>query len=382
MITMSYDEYNVLLKKSKYKYKRKFDALKGYYENYNKEMTDKNFSKLCRKYRKLIIRLIREVSKNVLKYYDHEVIIMLSGSLARHSNNLFSDIDLNFLTNENDSQYIIELEDIIDNILCNVMEFRGRDKVHTMAVYLPLKFNDKTIKDRIIFKEQTVMFNYRPNYETLMFENYNSTRNIDEIINYLNNNDTINNLNEWTSCFEIIYNKGNLKRKYKQNRKVCKSTINLIESIDNLLDRIEKIEKLIINKRNIKNKDLKKIYKTDVLFNTYEMLAIVFRYDDNIKKFNLDEFAKKSKIIDKREIDKIYKHLRNIQNLQLILNKMELDLSSHSDELIDLNIVNEYYKSLTNKNDIMKDLEISKSNLYETDKKILKNLRRKLNEKR
>ena len=30
----------------------------------------------------------------------------------------------------------------------------------------------------------------------------------------------------------------------------------------------------------------------------------------------------------------------------------------------------------------MKDLEISKSNLYETDKKILKNLRRKLNEKR
>lgn len=70
MITMSYDEYNVLLKKSKYKYKRKFDALKGYYENYNKEMTDKKFSKLCRKYRKLIIRLIREVSKNVLKYYD------------------------------------------------------------------------------------------------------------------------------------------------------------------------------------------------------------------------------------------------------------------------------------------------------------------------
>lgn len=61
---------------------------------------------------------------------------------------------------------------------------------------------------------------------------------------------------------------------------------------------------------------------------------------------------------------------------------MELDLSSHSDELIDLNIVNEYYKSLTNKNDIIKDLEISKSNLYETDKKILKNLRRKLNEKR
>lgn len=61
---------------------------------------------------------------------------------------------------------------------------------------------------------------------------------------------------------------------------------------------------------------------------------------------------------------------------------MELDLSSHSDELIDLNIVNEYYKSLTNKNDIMKDLEISKSNLYESDKKILKNLRRKLNEKR
>ena len=61
---------------------------------------------------------------------------------------------------------------------------------------------------------------------------------------------------------------------------------------------------------------------------------------------------------------------------------MEIDLSSHSDELIDLNIVNEYYKNLTNKNDIMKDLEISKSNLYETDKKILKNLRRKLNEKR
>lgn len=382
MIRMNYDEYNVLLKKCKYRYKKKLDALKEYYENYNKEMTDKKFSKLCRKYRKMVIRLIREISKNVLKYYDYDVIVLLSGSLARHSNNLFSDIDLNFLINENDSQYIIELEDIIDNILCNVMEFRGRDKVHTMAVYLPLRCNDKPIKDKIIFKEQTVMFHYRPNYETLMFENYNSTRNIDEIINYLNNNDTINNLNEWSSCFEIIYSKGNLKRKYKHNRKVCKSTINLIEFIDNLLGRIEKTEKLIIDKKDVQNKDLKKIYKTDVLFNTYEMLAIVFRYDDNIKKFNLDEFSKKSKIIDKSEIDKIYKHLKNIQNLQLILNKMELDLSSHSDELIDLNIVNGYYKNLTNKNDIIKDLEISKSNLYETDKKILKNLRRKLNEKR
>lgn len=377
---MNYDEYNTLLKIYERKYKSKIELLKDYYEKNNRKISNKLFFKLCQKHRKLTIKLIKSLSKKVLKHYNDEVIVLINGSLARHSNNLFSDIDLNLLIGHDNDQRIIELEDIIDIILCNIMGFRGRDKVHTMAVYLPLKSNHNSIKDKLILEHQKIIIHYRENSEVLMYENYNSTRNIDEIIEYLNSHDTVNILNEWSNCFEIVYNKGNLKNKYKRNRKKCNSTVNLQSLIDNLILRIEKEKKLIFNEKIIKNRDLKKNYKTDVLCSTYEMLAIVFRYDIHIKKFNLNEFAKKSKLINKNQIDKIYVHLRNIQDLQLILSKMGLDLSSHSDEQIDLDLVNEYYEKLTNNTDIIEELQKSKISLYEVNKNVLEKVRRKLNE--
>lgn len=197
----------------------------------------------------------------------------------------------------------------------------------------------------------------------------------------MNKNDTINSLNEWSNCFEIIYSKGKLKKLYNNQRKKCNDITNLTIFIDNLISKINKDDKIILHNR-IKNSDLKEIVKTNTLFNTYAMLAIVYRYEKKTKKFNLDEFYSKSSIISKEEIEKIFNHLKNVQNLQIILDSNKIDLTSHSNKVIDINKINKQYKKMFNKNNIINDLILSKKELYDMIKKILNKIRRDLYEQK
>jgi len=382
---MNYNKYNKISKKYIQKYKNKIDKIKYRYKKAIKTIDNKSFMKLCKKHRKLTIKIIKKISKEFFKDYKKDIIILTSGSLARHSNNLYSDIDLNIFTNNYEFEKIIELEDLIANLLYKIMNFKGRDKIHSMAVYLPLISSKKIdMSNNSYIKtldNKKIVINCRPNSEQLIFENYNSTRNINNILEYLNKNDTINSLNEWSNCFEIIYSKGKLKKLYNNQRKKCNDITNLTIFIDNLISKINKDDKIILHNR-IKNSDLKEIVKTNTLFNTYAMLAIVYRYEKKIKKFNLDEFYSKSSIISKEEIEKIFNHLKNVQNLQIILDSNKIDLTSHSNKVIDINKINKQYKKMFNKNNIINDLILSKKELYDMIKKILNKIRRDLYEQK
>lgn len=135
---------------------------------------------------------------------------------------------------------------------------------------------------------------------------------------------------------------------------------------ENLIDNINKnniyLDFLI---ERIENCKLKKIYKTDVLFNFYKLLAIDFRMEKNIKEFTIDCFFLNSKRIDKRMFVCFYKYLNIIQNLQYILDLEKTDLSSHSSDILDLVEINKIYKCVFKKDNIIYDLNLYKKELYD-----------------
>ena len=62
--------------------------------------------------------------------------------------------------------------------------------------------------------------------------------------------------------------------------------------------------------------------------------------------------------------DIFYKYQDLVQTLQFILDRVDVDLSIHSNELIDLNYINNEYKKLTNRENIILDLNSCKKDVY------------------
>lgn len=239
---MNLNEYLLLIDKFELKYGLKINKIRVEYEKSIKTMSVEKIKKFTSEYRELIKRMIIELSEIFLSDYSGKVLVALTGSLARKSNTIFSDIDLNFLTNSSINDDIIEIEDKIAYILQQVMKYRGRDKIHTMTVYLPLINNNNfdyiyENKYPLNFKDGTIYYSCRKNVERLMYESYNATRSIYDVVQYLNQNDTSEKLYEWTNCFEILYNKG-FENEYFELRHVSKTKINLLFHIDELIEKM------------------------------------------------------------------------------------------------------------------------------------------------
>lgn len=354
------------------KYSNKIFLLRKKYLKLVPNITVDEFKKLNKLYRIYINDLVRDVIHELKKYYEIEFCAVLSGSLARHTNTLFSDIDINYLTLEENKDYskIVELEDKINYILQNVLKFRGKDRIHSMVIFLPLISDKKPNfisenKYELKFTNGIIYVKCRDNAEKLMYETYNSTRNLYDVINYFNQNDNILELNEWSYCFEFIYNE-QLHNIYNRERKLYRKHNNIKKQIIKLIEQINcDTNYLDCNCQKVTNANFKKMYKTTVLFNFYKMMAIFYRLDHNIKKFNLDDFYKNGLMLDKKVFYYFNKYLMIIQNIQYILNEKDLDLSSHNNDDININDINYLYKKIIGRDHLIKDLNRYKKKLYE-----------------
>ena len=135
---MNLEKYNIIKDKFITLYRDKILGLRDYYESKSYDISIEEFKMLNEKYRDYIIEMINKLGSIFKKNYNIDFCITLSGSLARNSNNLFSDIDINYLTTSHNYEDIIDIEDKINYILQEVLKFRGKDKLHSMVVYLPL----------------------------------------------------------------------------------------------------------------------------------------------------------------------------------------------------------------------------------------------------
>ena len=362
-------DFNEINKKMCDKYSSKFLYLIKEYEDMARNIKIRDFRRLNKLYKKYIDDLILDIVKEINKYYNIDYCVVLSGSLARRSNTLFSDIDINYLTIGNNYNELIDLEDKVNYILKNVLKFRGKDRIHSMVVYLPLISNIKlesvsNNKYPLKLSDGVIYDTCRENAEELMYETYNSTRGLLDVCNYFNDNDTDTKLNEWSYCFECIYNK-ELFNCYLFNRKVFRKDKGISKLAFSLIKEIEEDDSYLNkNTSEVVNSNFKKIYKTKVLFNFYKVLALFYRIDDNICEFNIKDFYYNSKILNKRIFYYFDKYLEIIQSIQFILNKYGKDLSSHSSEIIVIDSFNRDYKKLTGRDNVILDLNNYKKKLY------------------
>lgn len=367
---MNLEKYNMIKDKFISSYRDKILGLREYYEFKIYDISIEEFDMLNRKYRNYIIEMINELGCIFKDAYNTDFCIALSGSLARNTNNLFSDIDINYLTILNNFETIIDIEDKINYILQEVLKFRGKDKLHSMVVYLPLIDNKKinAIENNeyiLNFVDGKIKVKCRENAEQLMYQAYNSTRNIYDVVKYFNKHDNEFNINEWAYCFKFIFNK-EYQKIYREHRNEYRKSNNINIFIDNLLNDIRRDDTYLDeNTIHIENAYLKHIYKTTVLFNFYKLLAIFYRIDKNVSSFNIDYFFKESIMLDKHLFNLFNEYLKIIQDLQLILDKKDIDLSSHSNIIFNINNINEIYKVLTDRENILSDLNIKKKKLYD-----------------
>ena len=366
---MKIEEYYNILNKYNIKYNYKLKKIRKDYEKKCSNISIKLFKKYIKMYNSIIKCLIIELINEFLKKSEMEYYIFLSGSLARETNTLYSDIDINYLvTNEENQNKIIDIEDKINYILKNILEFRGKDRIHSMVVYIPLISKKHLLsfennKYPLSFINGVIYDQCRKNTEKLMFESYNSTRLLQDVLEYFNKFENEKSLNEWTYCFKLLTTNSNLNS-YKRDEYRNDKNINYF--IKALNKNIIK-DNFYLKSTDLycKNCTLNKIYKSNVLNNVYQYLAIIYRIDSRITSFNIIEFENKCDIIERKFYELFYKYLLSIQNLQLILNKMNIDLSSHSYLRLDLSTINDYYYSLCGKLNIINDLNMQKKELYE-----------------
>lgn len=368
---MNIELYSNILNAYYKKYNPKIKKIRGNYEKHCKKISTKKFRKINQKYAYYIKKIVYELINEFMISYNFEYLVSLNGSLARETNTIYSDVDINYLIKDLLHQKeIIEIEDKINYILKKILDFRGKDKIHSMVVYLPLTSNQKyefitNNQYPICFNNGIIYDKCRKNAEQLMYELYNSTRKIDDVIAYLNANDNRNNLNEWTYCWNIITSK-KLEYYYENNRKEFRTKENIIFFIKQVINDINDDNNYLSSSlKYVKNCDLKKIYKSRVLNNIYYYLAIVYRLDHKIPKYTLSEFRKKSRTIDKIFYEKFYGYLMTIQNLQLILDKQNIDLSSHSQRKLNIEVLNQKYYDIFNKKNTVIDLNKKKKEIYE-----------------
>ena len=373
---MKLNEYREIIEKYKKEYELKLEKNKKEYiecmHNYNKE----SFINIMLNHQKIIKELIFEIISEFDEFKNNDCCIMINGSLARGTNTLYSDIDINYFYNNEKFDSMINIEESVNYILQSIMNYRGKDRIHSMVVYLPLIRNNnyepiKNNKYPIYFEDGIIYNSCRENAEKLMYETYNSTRDINDLVNYLNSNDNDKKLNEWANCFELIYD-NNLYEEFVNKRKICKDKNNIQNLIINVLTSIKKDNNYIENtNKEIKIKELKLFYKMLVLDNAYKVLSIYFRLNKEIQTINIKEFERRNIGLPEEFYDSFYKYLNLIQKLQFILDKKNMDLSFHSNKSILKNDLNDIYMNSFNKSCIINDLNNMKYEFYEICKNVL-----------
>ena len=350
------------------KYLNKLLNLKKNFEKISYKFNNQNIKNIMNEQRLLIKNIIIDIANyfDILKKADF---IVLNGSYARCTNTLYSDIDLNIMYKDKYKDDIFPVELIINYILSSVLKFRGCDRIHTIMVYTNLINNHipKLNCNGLFYKNHFIPYYLRENYEKLLYETYNTSRDYNVLIDYfykLNKNNLL--FNEWEYNFELVKDYGSyslFKDKLKYNKKNYKNYKKLlIKEIEIIKKNILEYNYLNLDKQYIYIKDLKKILKTipmKILYNALSVLSI----NNNLYSININCLYK-SNIIDEDFNSAIYMYLWSILRVQIILNdKFNQDLSSHSNTYISSKKLYKYYYKKY-RDDIIKITNNSINNIF------------------
>ena len=383
-----YENYIIEINKNEfYKMKRCISTLKT---KYNNEILDlykleKNNSKKFDffKQREFITRqkqTLLNIISDVLNYYREELnnlsVVFLSGSFARGTNKMSSDIDLHFFYKNNDYNYIHE--EIVSYIISRIVN-KSRDCIDPTFIF-NIENDTKTMitnkmdksKLRIIlkYKKKKIQYSYKYGKKRRFYLQYTNTRDIRMLFHYLDNEITIHN-SEWCHCFEITKGQDYFNKLYD---KIYKNELKIVSN-DYINSKIKLLkEKIEIDKQCIVTNSIsqyKKYYQSKTFEWIYEYISIIrfilIKDNKTVKFLNLfeiyDKIASHSNV-NKNIIIEIYKYMWSLEKLSIYCYENKINYGLHNDD-----IINYSRKELDNNLVILKKLILDDlerlENLYE-----------------
>ncbi len=387
MFNKKYNLNSVIVKIKKKDYIKAKKIIKKYgpiYKKYILELKRKENKKFCLKreitnierHKELVVNLLLNVASEFKIFEKLKVTIFLTGSFARNTNKINSDVDIHFLYSNIFKPFVWKYEELYFYIVSSILGIE-RNNLHSVITtklskrktnYFN-KLNDNKYLNVTLFCNEKEYFNYKF-YSTTkkrFFLQYCNSKSFNAFNRYIKK-EIRNENKEWAHNFLCILN-NKFEKNYCKLLKYEKKHLNKEKLIQKITCYEEKILEKPINSNEII--DIKKFYQQKELSNIYNILNIFRNYIMlngketnyfNLKTiFNTDIFRKLESfdIIQKR----IYHYLYLLKKLSDYCYENNIPYSIHKQSKInyDLSEIKSEYK-LVNK-ELLKILNYMKGDL-------------------
>jgi hypothetical protein len=348
-------------------------------------------------YKQLIIKIILDVLKLFPQLEKIPHTTFMHGSFAKTINRFESDIDLNILYPNNFKELVLPMEELISVALTEIVGFAGRDKVHTMMIYTPIKnFEDPTIYSTtncsIIFPNgQKLNYSCRPNFDKVMVKIINSSREFSDFAEYIANHSQTDECEEWCYSFDELqknYNNFDVNKVIEINDRKVTSSNHFIpdynQLIESLLIKISNYSFEFTNYTSMSEINLN--LKVANLGYAYSSLALIRRFlvYNGMKFKNLDFFEicnnqHLSDVVGNEDINNyqnnILRYLWQISRIEKMFKSNGYNFSSRSNEILHIDeIMHLYFKEYADNSFVNTEKEITR-NMHDSISNCLKKIK-------
>lgn len=345
-----YDMFNQLINKYSSKYRDIMSQLQNS-EKYNVEQFNLNNEiDAILIYNGVVKNILKELANEFKVFKKYNVTIFITGSFARMTNKISSDIDIHFLYCNIFKKLIWKYEELYFCIMASILNVE-RNNLHSVIttkldnkkitifdnnydnknLNINLMFNNKIIKNYLFYSTTKKRF-------FLQYDNNKSYHSFNKYIK----KEIINENREWAHNFYPILNKEKFTKNYFKILNYEKANIKEIDLIKIIRLLRKRIIKKHIDNSDIKN--IKKLYQQETLSNVFNVLCL-FRNIDDIKYFNIDDIIKSKAFKKVNNYDNIvlhmYKYLWLLKRVSIYCNDNKISYSIHKSAKVDINFINE-----------------------------------------
>lgn len=324
------------------------------YENILLNFDYFRYQELMLRKKKLDVKYILKIIAIFKPILKSNVVIFLHGSYSRNMNRWHSDIDLNILyKNKYKSEYIV-VEEFVNALIYQMLDFKGRDRIHNIMLYYPLCENKKYEitgnKHIIICPNNTFNFCCRDNYNSIYPLILNSSRDPKDLYRWILG-EKHNDENQYS--FQGLNFKGRIFVSNLTHNKSLQHTIGSLKKLicqtcDDIKN-VTKLEKYMLISdlnKNIKIHNFHIINNFLLCLKEYICLKKGRCYSLDFYKIIHHKIIKKEISIEElNELERLLTKYRFIiDRLENLFMELNINFSSREDSKIDMGIVNELYK--------------------------------------
>ena len=301
-------------------------------------------------------KVIVDIVNDVLSFYKSELkdleCVFLSGSYARGTNKMSSDIDLHFFYKNGEYNFIYE--EIICYIISRVVN-KSRDCIDPTFIlnfskdykqYVTNLMTDKKLNIYIFSNNRKIKYSYKNGKKRRFFLQYNNSRKMENLFNYLNEELNKDNL-EWLHCFEIIYGQEkfnqNYNRLYEKEKCLIKNEY-IQKRIKNLIIKIDK-NHFYDEKKSISK--IKHFYQSESFEIIYEYISIIRlilinkNYDVRfLNLYNIYLLLKFNSMGNIKIIEQVYKYMWELRRVTVYCHDNNVNYGLHTNDIINYDLTN------------------------------------------